>query len=142
MNGEGGALGVHAIFGQKLLDTQRRVSRCAHKSAIMKWANTLSLQKNSLKLKAASHNNASWYTDTDGFLEHSLSRRSLYHKALPLEDNSILGGSPLLAEHLFASPLDQALSWLYLQDIDGDIHCHTAHCMIEMVTSIVALPTA
>ena len=71
VNEEGGALGVHAIFGQKLLDTQRHVSRCAHKSAIMKWANTLSLQKNSLKLKAASHNNASWYTDTDGFLEHT-----------------------------------------------------------------------
>ena len=38
----------------------------------MKWANTLKeSSKNSLKLKAASHNNAGWYTDTDGFLEHS-----------------------------------------------------------------------
>ena len=31
-------------------------------------------KNNSLKLNAASHNNASWYTDTDGFLEHSPSR--------------------------------------------------------------------
>ena len=38
-----------------------------------------SLQKNSLKQNAASHNNASWYTDTDGFLEHSPSGRSLYY---------------------------------------------------------------
>ena len=29
---------------------------------------------------AASHNNASWCTDTDGFLEHSPSRGSLYYK--------------------------------------------------------------
>ena len=29
------------------------------------------LKKNSLKLNVASHNNTSWYTDTDGFLEHS-----------------------------------------------------------------------
>ena len=28
-------------------------------------------KKNSLKLNTASHNNASWYTDTDGFLEHT-----------------------------------------------------------------------
>ena len=38
------------------------------------------LQKNSLKLNAASHNNASWYTNTDGLLEHSPSRASLYYK--------------------------------------------------------------
>ena len=37
-------------------------------------------QKNLLKPNAASHNNASWYTDTDGFLEHSPSRENLYYK--------------------------------------------------------------
>ena len=33
--------GDHAIFGQKLLNTQHSVSRCAHKTPTMKWANTL-----------------------------------------------------------------------------------------------------
>ena len=37
-------------------------------------------KKHSVKLKAASHNNASWCTDIVGFLEHSLSRGSLYYK--------------------------------------------------------------
>ena len=39
------------------------------------------LQKNSLKLNAstASHNNASWYTNTDGFLEHSPSGGEYTH---------------------------------------------------------------
>ena len=36
---------------------------------------TESLQKNSLKLKVSSHNSASWYTETDGFLEHSLCKK-------------------------------------------------------------------
>ena len=31
----------HAIFGQKLLNTQCTVGRCTHKSPIMKWANAL-----------------------------------------------------------------------------------------------------
>ena len=29
----------HAVFGQKLLNTQYSMGRCAHKSPIMKWAN-------------------------------------------------------------------------------------------------------
>ena len=38
--------GGHAVFGQKLLNTQRGVGRCACKSPIMKWANCWkSLQK-------------------------------------------------------------------------------------------------
>ena len=44
-----------------------------------------SLQKNSLKPNTASHNNASWYTDTDGFLEYSLSKGSLYYKGPTLQ---------------------------------------------------------
>ena len=32
-----------------------------------------------------SHNNTSWYTDTDGFLEHSPRRGSLYYKAPTLQ---------------------------------------------------------
>ena len=60
----------HADFGQKLLNTQCGVEGCIRKLPIMKWANAMSLQKkkNSLKLNIASHNHASWYTDTDGSL--------------------------------------------------------------------------
>ena len=67
------ATGVMLFFNQKLLNTQHSVGRCACKAPIMKWANALkeTCKKNSLKLNAAPHNNASWCTDTDGFLEHS-----------------------------------------------------------------------
>ena len=41
------------------------------------------LQKNSLKQDAASHNNASWYTDTDGFLEQSPMREACTTRSLP-----------------------------------------------------------
>ena len=33
--------GGHAIFGQKLMNTQHTVSQCTHKSPIVKWANAL-----------------------------------------------------------------------------------------------------
>ena len=69
-----------AVFGQKLQNTQCSVCRCTCKSPIMKRTNALSLQKNSLKLNTASHNNASWCTNTDGFLQHSPSQGSLYYK--------------------------------------------------------------
>ena len=71
----------HAVVGQTLLNTQRCVGRCAHKSPIMKRANALkeSSEKYSLKLNTASHN-TSWYTGTGGFLDHSRSRGSLYYK--------------------------------------------------------------
>ena len=70
----------HTIFAQKLLNTQWGVGRCACKSPIMKWAKAMSLQKNSLKLNAASHNNTSSYTDSAGFLEHLPSWESLYYQ--------------------------------------------------------------
>ena len=78
--------GGHTVFGQKL-NIQCGVGRCTCKSPIMKWANALkeSSKKQSLKPSAASHNNASWCTDTDGFLEHSPSRGSLYSKGSALE---------------------------------------------------------
>ena len=89
--------GAHAVFGQKLLNTQRVV-----------WAGALinqpswngqthwkSLQKYSLKPNTASHDNASWCTDTDGFLEHSPSRGSLYYKGPALQKKIPLsGGTP------------------------------------------------
>ena len=86
-------MGAHAVSGQKLLMTQRGVGRCAGETPVMKWASVLkdSSKKNLLKPNAASHNNASWYTDTDGFLEHSPSTGgSLYYKG-PALQNIILG---------------------------------------------------
>ena len=50
-------------------------------------------KENSLKPIVISHNSASWYADTDGFLEHSPSRGSLYYKGVcPPEANSGFGG--------------------------------------------------
>ena len=55
-----------------------------------------SLQKNSLKLNAASHNNASWCTDTDSFLEYSASEgKPVLEGACPPEDNYLLGRGAL-----------------------------------------------
>ena len=55
-----------------------------------------SLQKSSLKPKAASYN-SSWYTDRDSFLEHSPSRgKHILQRTCPPEDNSVFGGSPIL----------------------------------------------
>ena len=42
-------------------------------------------KKKLMKPNAASHNNASWYTDTDGFLEHSPSMGNLYYKRPALQ---------------------------------------------------------
>ena len=56
-----------------------------------------SLQKNPLKPNAASHNTTSWYTDTDGFLEHSSRGGSLYYKGPALQKIILsFGGSPLV----------------------------------------------
>ena len=92
---------IMPFFGQKLLNTQHSLGRCAPKSPIMKWANMFRVfKKNSLKLHTASHNNTNWYTDTDGFLEHSPSGGSLLRGTCPPEDYSrgFFGGrgSPLI----------------------------------------------
>ena len=86
--------GGHAIFGQKLLNTLLRMDRCARKSHIMKWTNMLSLKKKSLKPNTASHTTTSWYTDTDGFLEHSPSGEGLY-KGPIFQKIILFWGSPL-----------------------------------------------
>ena len=54
-------------------------------------------KKKSLRPNAASYNNASWYTDTDRFLEYSLSRGSLYYKGTTLEKIILFwGGTPCI----------------------------------------------
>ena len=72
--------GSHAVFGQKLLNTQRGVGRWARKSSIMKsWANSL---KESSKKAAEAERSLSQqhqlYTDTYWFL-------SLYYKGLAVQ---------------------------------------------------------
>ena len=53
------------------------------------------IPKNSLKPNSASYNNASWYTDTDRFLEYSPSGESLYYKGPTLLNIiSFWGGFP------------------------------------------------
>ena len=68
----------HAIFGRKLLNTQ-----CSALINHLSWneqTHWKSLQKNSLKLHAASDNDTSWYTGTEGFLQHSPCEESLYYR--------------------------------------------------------------
>ena len=53
------------------------------------------LEKNSLKPNAASHDNASWCTDTDGILEHSPSGGGLSYRGPALQKVIPFGGSPI-----------------------------------------------
>ena len=80
-------MGVMLFLVKKLLNIQHSVGRGPPKSPIIKWVNTLkeSSKKFLLKPDTASHNNASWYTDTDGFLEYSPSEGSLYYKGPTLQ---------------------------------------------------------
>ena len=89
---------VHATFGQKLLNTQLSVGSCSDKSLIVKWAKAMKeSSKNSLKPNRASHNNAIWHSDTDGFLEHLLSGgKAVLQRVHPPEDNSIFLRLPLI----------------------------------------------
>ena len=79
--------GGHAVFGQKLPNTQCGVGRHAHKSPTVKCAKMCwkCLQKNWLKPNTASHNTTTWCTDTDGFLEHSPSGANVYNKGSALQ---------------------------------------------------------
>ena len=88
----------HDVFGQKLLNIQNSVGRCTHKSPIMKWANTSKVFK---KLHCSLYNNASWYTDTDGFLEHSPSGEACNTRdRSPPELSFLLFGGCLLSIHM------------------------------------------
>ena len=81
--------GCHAILGQKLLNIQHGVGRCARKSPIMKWANVL---KESSKK----------FTD----VEHSLSQQhQLVHWYKWVPRTLTWGGGSLY------------LSWMYVCDI-------------------------
>ena len=93
--------GGQADIGQKLLSTHWDVDRYARISPIMEWANVLKVfKKISLKPNATSLNTTSWYTDTDGFLEHSHRGGSLYYKGPALQKIiPMLGRFPLYVLH-------------------------------------------
>ena len=102
VNREGGAWG-HAVLGQKLLNTVQcgqvhsSITHCEMGECVERV-----FKKNSLKPNTGCHNNVSWYTDTDGFLEHSPSRGSLYYKGPMLQKIIIcfLGrGAPSYMHH-------------------------------------------
>ena len=101
------------FFWSKTAEHSAWVGRNAGKSAIVKWANTLSLQKISLRLNAASHSNVRWYRDTDGFLEHSPSGASLYYKGLTLQKIICFGGSHNILEYEDKFKALQSFSGLY-----------------------------
>ena len=91
-------LGGRTVFGQKLMNPQSSVERCALKSPIMNWANALKrvFKKISLKPNTASHNTTSWYTNTNGFLEHTQQEKPVLQGASPPTHNSGFLGSPLI----------------------------------------------
>ena len=83
----------HAVFGQKLLNTQSGVGRWAHKSPEMGKC-----LESSKKIHWGCYN-ASWYTDADGFLEHSPGGGSLLYKGPALQKIILVwGGSPSYIE--------------------------------------------
>ena len=75
------------------------------------------VQKNSLKPNAASHNNASWHTDTDGILEHSPKGASLGCKGTVPQKLSPVFWVPAAGNIVFArglithAPLGSPLQW-------------------------------
>ena len=91
VNGKGRANGS-CHFWSKTSEHSAWCGQVPCKSPIMKWVK--SPEKNSLKPNAASHNNASWYTGTDGFLKHLPSRGSLYKKGSTLQKIILILGAP------------------------------------------------
>ena len=113
VNREGGAWGMFMLISVKSCWTLSVVWAGAlinHPSwnRQMCWK---SLKKISLKLNATSHNNTSWHTDRDGFLEHSPSGGSLYYKE-PTLQKTILG---------FLGP--PSYIWTYIYEGSGYQFC-------------------
>ena len=86
----------HAVLGQKLMNTQRGVGRCARKSPITKWANALKEPSKKFTEAERSHSQRQlvhWYR----WVARTLTQhgKPILQRAHPLEDNSSFGGSPL-----------------------------------------------
>ena len=67
-------------------------------------------QKILLKPNSASHNNASWYTDTDRFLKHSPTRASLYSKVPAFQKIYLVFHSP---SYIYIYVVLQFLSYIF-----------------------------
>ena len=68
-------------------------------------------RKKSLKPNTACQKNTSWYTDADGFLEHSSSRGSLYYKGPAFQKTiPFLGGIPPCTNRHKAKSMNKRLS--------------------------------
>ena len=71
----------------------------------------------------ASHNNARWYSDADGFLEHSPSGGNLYYQGLTLQKIIRFWGVP----HVFVQMVlgrrdtEECLFWWSLKKSKDDI---------------------
>ena len=92
VNREGGAQWT-CRFGQKMLNIQHGVGRCPCKSPIMKWANTLSLQKNSECSLSQQRQLVHWYR----WVPRTLTRWGkpvLQGACLPEDNFWFFGGPP------------------------------------------------
>ena len=97
VNREGGAWGS-CCLGSKTAEHSVRCGQVCSKITHHEMGKGAErVFKNSLKPNTTSHNSATWYTDTDGFLEHSSSRGRLYYKGLILQKITLFfGGFPFL----------------------------------------------
>ena len=89
--------GGHAGFGQKLMNTQHSVGRCARKSLIMKWADALrefSKKFHWSQMQPLTTLSAGTLI-TDGFLEYSPSGEAYTTRGLPYRREFWFFGSPL-----------------------------------------------
>ena len=119
VNREGGAWGPCGL-GQKLLNTQCSVGRCAPESPTMKWANTLEKSfKKCKEAKCSLSQQCQLVYCTDGFLEHPPSGGSLYYKG-PTLQKIILGFLPGGVPPCMWSPL--VTSWIYHQFSISKLH--------------------
>ena len=86
-----------AVFDQKLLNTQAHCGHGCSKITHHEMGKPVErlLRKQFTEANATSHT-TSWYTDTDGFLEHSPSGGRLYYKGPALQKIVLgcFGGSP------------------------------------------------
>ena len=83
---------IHAVFGQKLLNTQHGVGRCAREMG--KHIERIFKKKKKIieAHRGLSPDSTSWYTDTDGSLAHSPSGGNQYYKRPTLQKTILFLG--------------------------------------------------
>ena len=103
----------------------------------MKWPNACKVFKtNSLEPDAASHNNASWYMDTDGFPEHSPIKGSLDYKGLSLQKIILLfGGVSLVYQQMLYNNSNSRLFTIDLATPSSNILSYIQQLKVKFKTS-------